>query len=153
MKSTSNGNTTLFLEIIPVCTESRPGSFGPWSRARTVTGSWLRWFKGSSRTFKPASVGTLSLLTLLVAFGLGVTTASAQTIYVCSNTPAAGERVYCEELHASTDNDLDDVVLAGSFAEARDGRTSPVHPRRSAVGTGACRRAVQQCGCIPHLPF
>ena len=65
----------------------------------------------------------LSLLSLLVAFGLGVTTASAQTTAVCSNTPATGERIRCEEDATSTNNIDSDTanVTISTAADGEDG--------------------------------
>ena len=74
-----------------------------------MTGSWLRWFRGRSRPSGFASAGTLALLSLLVAFGLGVTSASAQTEMNCNNTPPAGERISCDEDADSTE-DIDLVL-------------------------------------------
>ena len=63
------------------------------------------------------------LLSLLVAFGLGVTTASAQTTAVCSNTPATGERIKCEEDATSTNNIDSDTsnVTISTAADGEDG--------------------------------
>ena len=65
----------------------------------------------------------LSLLSLLVAFGLGVTTASAQTTAVCSNTPATGERIRCEDDATSTNNIDSDTanVTISTAADGEDG--------------------------------
>ncbi len=65
----------------------------------------------------------ISLLSLLVAFGLGVTTASAQTTAVCSNTPATGERIKCEEDATSTNNIDSDTsnVTISTAADGEDG--------------------------------
>ena len=63
------------------------------------------------------------LLSLLVAFGLGVTTASAQTTAVCSNTPATGERIKCEQDATSTNNIDSDTsnVTISTAADGEDG--------------------------------
>ena len=84
-----------------------------------MTGSWLRWFRGRSRPSGFASAGTLALLSLLVAFGLGVTSASAQTEMNCNNTPPAGERISCDEDADSTEDidlelkNLDIMISSG----------------------------------------
>ena len=64
-----------------------------------------------------------TLLSLLVAFGLGVTTASAQTTAVCSNTPATGERIRCEDDATSTNNIDSDTanVTISTAADGEDG--------------------------------
>ena len=92
-------------------TENREPRAEPCPPVGAMTGSWLRWFRGRSRPSGFASAGTLALLSLLVAFGLGVTSASAQTPEMnCNNTPASrGRGSSCDEDADSTE-DIDLVV-------------------------------------------
>ena len=77
-----------------------------------------RWFL-RSLSCRRVRIST-SVLALLVALVLGVTTASAQTTAVCSNTPAMGQRIECTEDATST-SDIDinasgvDIDTSGSL--------------------------------------
>ena len=62
----------------------------------------------------------LILIVALILITLGAD--KVQAAAVCSNTPAAGDRVFCEELHASTNNiniNLDGVVIDTVAREER----------------------------------
>ena len=57
---------------------------------------------------------SLRLIPLVVLILVTLGADKVQAAPVCSNTPASGDRVYCKELHASTDNiviDLDGVMI------------------------------------------
>ena len=58
----------------------------------------------TSSPFRGTIRATVGAIILVAIFLLGVGEAQAQTTAVCSNTPAAGERIKCEEYGDSTNN-------------------------------------------------
>ena len=92
-------------------TEGQSKSTHSWGTTRGIKqgGRFTSYFRIlTSSPFRGTIRATIGAIILVAIFLLGVGEAQAQTTAVCSNTPAAGERIVCEQDAASTNNiDID----------------------------------------------
>ena len=82
----------------------------------------------TSSPFRGTIRATVGAIILVAMFLHGVGEAQAQTTAVCNNTPAAGERIKCEEYGDSTNNiDIDTSNITISTTADVEGGIEAIH--------------------------